>query len=459
MTRWWGLQSRLLVAFAALVVLTAVAVAGAMYAQARTEILQRSQDAAVESLLDDLESAYPVPRMPPTEPEMSVLAERLSERTIAVTVNYGDQWVGDLDRSLVSPELSATVAEGIVAWQRVDAMDRPVLVIGTRVGNSQLRVYAARDLWPEESSIAAMASRVWLIAGAALVAAMLLALLAARGVLRPVHELRQAAARLGSGDLTARVTPQGSDELADVATTFNETAAALQNQVGELTRMEAEARRFVVDVSHELRTPLAAMTAVTDVLDEEADSLTPDAAQAARLVSQETRNLTNLVNDLIEITRFDSGRATLVTDDLNVPDVVRATLRTRGWTTEVQTELPETVVAQLDPRRLDVIVANLVGNALSHGEPPVTLTLRDSPDVFTITVTDEGPGLPPEVLPHVFSRFYKADTARTRSAGSSGLGLAIARENAHLHGGTLTAANRPTGGAVFTLRLPKGQPR
>lgn len=122
------------------------------------------------------------------------------------------------------------------------------------------------------------------------------------------------------------------------------------------------------------------------------------------------------------------------------------------------TNLPDTVVAWVDPRRLDVIVANLVGNALSHGAPPVSVQLSEHPDWLTIEVTDEGPGLPPEVLPNVFNRFYKADTARTRS-GSSGLGLAIARENAHLHGGALYANNRPGGGAIFTLHLPKGQPR
>ena len=459
MTRLWGLQTRLLTAFAALVILTAVAVAGGMYVQARTEILQRSQNAAVNALLIDLESTLPLPSMPPTNRELASLTEHLAERNSNVAVNYGDRWIGPSDRSLITPELRAVVREGRVAWQRVEKDGMAMLVIGTRVGGTQLEVYTAQNLIAEQASVSALAHRARVIASVALVMAMLLALLTAQGVLRPVRDLRQAAAKLGEGDLTARVTVQGSDELADVATTFNSTAEALQNHVGELRRMESEARRFVADVSHELRTPLAAMAAVTGVLDEEEETLSPDVAEAARLVSQETRNLTHLVNDLIEITRFDSGRATLVTDEINVPDALLATLRTRGWATEVEAELPETVVAQLDKRRLDVIVANLVGNALTHGAPPVTLALGEDEDTITITVTDEGPGLPPEVLPNVFNRFYKADTARTRSAGSSGLGLAIARENAHLHGGTLTAAGREEGGAVFTLRLPKRRPQ
>ena len=132
---------------------------------------------------------------------------------------------------------------------------------------------------------------------------------------------------------------------------------------------------------------------------------------------------------------------------------VRATLRSRGWTSSVEANLPS-VIARVDTRRLDVIVANLVGNALRHGAPPVTVTLTAAGDWLTIEVTDHGPGLELTALPHVFDRFYKADSARARSEGS-GLGLAIAWENARLHGGMLTAGNVAEGGAVFTLRLPR----
>ncbi|HEV7707384.1 MAG TPA: HAMP domain-containing sensor histidine kinase, partial [Asanoa sp.] len=239
-----------------------------------------------------------------------------------------------------------------------------------------------------------------------------------------------------------------------VAQIFNQTAERLERQVGELRRMEADARRFVADVSHELRTPLAAMTAVTDVLDEEAEKLPGDAGKAARLVSQETQNLAQLVEDLIEISRFDAGTAALSVDDLDMAAAVRATLRSRGWTDRVVANLPDGVSARLDPRRLDVVVANMVGNALRHGAPPVTIDLRADRGWVVVTVADQGPGLAPDVLAHVFDRFYKADSARSRSDGA-GLGLAIALENARLHGGNLVAGNRAPHGATFTLRLPQ----
>jgi two-component system, OmpR family, sensor histidine kinase MtrB len=230
--------------------------------------------------------------------------------------------------------------------------------------------------------------------------------------------------------------------------------------VGALQQMETRARQFAGDVSHELRTPLTAMTAVVGILHEH-PGLTGDAAAAARLVQQEVQHLNRLVEDLIEISRFDAGTAQLVTDDMDVANAVGRCLRARGWF-EVRTEVPAGLTARLDRRRFDVILANLVGNALRHGGPPVTVQVGIQPDggggeQLAMEVRDHGPGLPPGAIPQVFDRFFKADTARARSEGS-GLGLAIAWENARLHGGHIHAGNHPGGGAVFTISLPLNAP-
>ncbi|HEY2671344.1 MAG TPA: HAMP domain-containing sensor histidine kinase [Rugosimonospora sp.] len=294
--------------------------------------------------------------------------------------------------------------------------------------------------------------------GIALLALMVvLAQLATRRVLRPVRKLAAVAGRLAEGDLHIRLTATGADEMTDLVHAFNEMASSLQAKVEELHRMHTMAQRFAGDVSHELRTPLAAMLAVTDVLDEQSERFDGDAAAAARLVSRETSNLNRLVADLIEISRFDAGSAALLIDAVNLADAVRSCLRVRGWTPEIVVEPLPDLLVRADPRRLDVIIANLVGNALRHGAPPVTVrawTHRTAGrDWVSLRVNDRGPGMPAEVLPHVFDRFYKADTARTRSEGS-GLGLAIAWENARLHEGTIEATNAPEGGAAFTLHLP-----
>jgi len=202
------------------------------------------------------------------------------------------------------------------------------------------------------------------------------------------------------------------------------------------------------------------MSAVTDVLDEDAARLDPDTATAVRLISEETVKPARLVDDLMEISRFDAGAAVLHLDEIDLAESLRRTLHARARTDLVDAELPppDALRGRVDPRRLDVVVANLVGNALRHGASPVLLRLtggeRSAAErLAVIEVLDGGPGIPDAVLPHVFDRFYKSDAARTRTEGS-GLGLAITAENVRVHGGTVRAANRPEGGAVFTVELP-----
>ncbi|MEV4536170.1 HAMP domain-containing sensor histidine kinase [Asanoa sp. NPDC049518] len=460
-----GLRGRLLLAFAMLGLTTTALVAGVSYGQARTVVLQKAQDAAVLSLVDEVSRLDPVRQLPPSEEELNAIASVVAEGPDAAAVVYHNEYAtAGLDPSELPQQLRAAVGEGNVVWQRFSRFGDPTLAIGTQLKSKRpdggteptgIEVYLLHPLVDEQHSIDQLAALAWSTGAASLVLAVLLALLAARGVLRPVSELGRAARRLGEGDLRTRATVRGSDELAGVALIFNQTAERLERQVGELRRMEADARRFVADVSHELRTPLAAMTAVTDVLDEEAERLPGDAGKAARLVSQETQNLAQLVEDLIEISRFDAGTAALSCDNIDVAAAIRFALHCRGWTDQVTASLPEGIVAWLDPRRLDVIVANLVGNALRHGGAPVTVDLRVVDGWVEVTVADQGPGLAPEVRDHVFDRFYKADSARSRSEGA-GLGLAIALENARLHGGTLVAENRSPHGAVFTLRVPTG---
>ncbi|MGJ6967813.1 ATP-binding protein [Streptosporangium sp. G11] len=480
-----GLRARLLFAFALLCVVTTAAVAGGIYVQARNDILQRTQDAAVLAMAGRLEAIYPLRSAAPGPDELGEIAAAAADQNSFAVAVYREthspipplsppvpgRWrpggeARVLDLGVISPGLRQVVAGGRTAWQRVVWQGDPYLIIGMplliieqdrakRV--SGIEVYTARSLLPEQRSIDGLATSAWLIGGAALAFAVVLALLATRGVLGPVRELGRAARLLGEGEMWTRIAVRGSDELADVARTFNNTAAELERLVKQLREMEADARRFVADVSHELRTPLAALTAVADVLEEESARLPAPADRAARLVSQETLNLTALVNDLIEISRFDSGVAALALNEVDVAELVRATLRVRGWPERVRTEVPPGVTARLDPRRVDVILANLIGNALRHGEPPVSVRLRADPHWIALEVRDHGPGLDEAVLPHVFDRFYKASAARARSEGS-GLGLAIARENARLHQGDLTVTNAPDGGAVFTLRLPRRAP-
>jgi two-component system sensor histidine kinase MtrB len=457
-----GLRPRLIAAFALVTLFGAMAAAGASYVSARTTILAGFQDQTMNRLKDQITSFAPSLTLPPTQQSLDAFATSLK---VSAVVIYQDlQSTTGPSLSEIPAELRAKVSGGTqLVFQRVLRGGTPEFVVGTTVVTrganrvstpTGLEVYTVTSLLAQQSAIDELARSAWQTAALALPLAIALALLAARGMLRPIRELNTAARQLGDGKLDVRLRARGSDELAQLVHTFNDTAAELERTVGELRGMEADARRFVADVSHELRTPLAAMTAVTDVLDEDAASLPPDTALAARLVSEETRRLTRLVQDLVEISRFDAGRAELQLDEWELPTAIKDSVEGRGWRfgEGLVADLPSGITAWVDRRRLDIIVANLVGNAIRHGEPPVELRLRDIGTSITFEVTDHGPGMDPAVLPHVFDRFSKADSARTRSEGS-GLGLAIALENARLHGGTIKAINTGSG-AKFVLTLP-----
>ncbi|MER5731311.1 ATP-binding protein [Streptomyces sp. NPDC002138] len=469
-----GLRTRLIAAFLLVAAISAVSTAALTYRQARTAILTQSQDTAVATLRDQLEgtgTTLPLAQKS-LQSQVTELGKRGKPHAWTVYGEYGDlRATSNPGGPATSPLISGKLRKQITvnphaAFQRVQVAGGPFLVVGvpsvfTRQGLSQPTgavFYAVMPLVTEEQTIDLMvdAARTGALPGLAI--ALVPALLAARSVLRPVRDLRTAARRMGRGRLDTRIEVRGADELAGLAETFNETARALERSVEDLQQAEARARRFAADVSHELRTPLAGMLAVTEVLDEDAEQLDPDTAKALRLISAETGKLAVLVEDLMEISRFDARAAGLNLDDVDLTEAVRMTLERRHWgEDQVATDLPAGIRARLDPRRFDVVLANLVGNALRHGGAPVRITARTHPhpdgERLTVEVADSGPGIAPEALPHIFDRFYKADVARTRSAGS-GLGLAITLENVRLHGGSVRAANGASGGAVFTVEMP-----
>lgn len=229
---------------------------------------------------------------------------------------------------------------------------------------------------------------------------------------------------------------------------------------------EAALRRFVADLTHELRTPMTAIRATAEALGERVDEDHPAVGPGIALLVRESRRMGQLLESMMELVRFDAGTARQVVERVELTRLLRETLGSRGWDETVTLRAAgRPVLATLDPRRLDVIVAELLSNALAHGRPPCTLDVTapegsegpegpegPEPERFGITVRDAGPGVPESELPFVFDRFFRG--AR-RPGGGAGLGLALALENAQLMGGTLTVANDHRGaGTVCRLELP-----
>ena len=356
---------------------------------------------------------------------------------------------GSLDQ--LSPELRAIVTRGQLgfAWQTLGG--RPVLVVGGRQdGPPDLYfVFPAQAI---EDVLAQLRLGLLVAAALAIGIALLTARLVARGILRPVAAGGRAARRIADGDLAARVPEGGRDEFGRWAAEFNRMAGSLEATVARLEAAQQQNRRFVADVAHELRTPITALVAEASLIESGLDGLSPDARRAAELLVTDVRRLRALVDDLMEISRFDAAAEQPRFEPVDLGRVVTGVVAAR--LPEAAVSVPRgPVVVDSDPRRLDRILGNLLDNARDHAPgSTVEVALTTTRDGTMVVVADRGPGVPADALPHLFDRFFKAD--RSRRAGSSGLGLAIAAENAALLGGSLRARGRPGGGMIFVLTLP-----
>ncbi len=482
--RWTSLRMRLVVVFGLVALTAAVSASGIAYWLNREAVLTRTQDSALNDFRQEMQDRAAALPLRPTEEELQRAAEQMASSS---AVGYGVVLLGERDGGkpivgasdpdrFTMDDVPASLRQAVerrqevgedgedypyhLFWQRTERGGTPYLVGGARVDGGGPTGYMSASLEAERQDLSSLAWSLGIATLLALIGSALLAQAAATTVLKPVHKLGEAARRLGEGELETRLRVSGTDELAELARTFNAAAESLQKKVADMSAREESSRRFVADMSHELRTPMTALTAVTEVLEEEQDGLDPMIAPAVALVVSETRRLNTLVENLMEVTRFDAGTARLVLDEVDVADQVTACVDARAWLDAVELDAERGITARLDPRRLDVILANLIGNALKHGGSPVRVSVRTAGEArsvgeeLVIEVRDHGPGIPEEVLPHVFDRFYKASASRPRSEGS-GLGLSIARENAMIHGGSIAARNSPDGdGAVFELRLP-----
>ena len=455
-----GIRARLAITLVALVAVTVTAIGLGVYAFVDASLRARAIDDAREQADYGLSVLLPGADPAPTDArafEASGLPAALTlQGSGRVLADFGDgapYEPADMAGALgnVSPGLRAIVASGEIgyAWQALAG--GPVLVVGGRQAGPP-ELYFVFPAEPIEDALAQL--RVGLLAaGAAAIGfALLVAGLLARWILRPVGAAGRAARRLAAGDLTARVPDVGNDELGRLGSELNRMADSLERTVVRLETAQQQNRRFVADVAHELRTPLTALVAEASLIEGHTAELPPDARRAAELLVADVRRLRVLVDDLMEVSRFDADAERPSLEPVDLGRVVTGAVAAR--LPEAAVSLPPLpVVVDSDPRRLDRILGNLLDNARDHAPgAPVEVALQQTQEGAVIVVADRGPGVPGDAIAHLFERFYKADPSR--SGGSSGLGLAIAAEHAALLGGTLRARNRPGGGLVVAFTLP-----
>jgi signal transduction histidine kinase len=459
-----GIRTRLAVAFVALVAVTAVVlgVGASVVADVRLHA-QALEDAAAEARFD-LSVTIPGRQLPadPTADDIdrSGLAETFRIRDIESIVALGDSppflsidaMAGLLER--VPDDVRQRVVAGEVAyvWTQTGDGD-PVLVIGGRPSGSANgpEFYFVHDV----SGLQAAVDQLRLALAVGALVLILIALAASRAVahsvLAPVEEAASAAERIRTGDLSARVAVTSDDEFGAWAEAFNRMAATLQATIARLEAAEDRNRRFVADVAHELRTPLTALVAEASIVGAHLDDLPPESRRAAELLVADVRRLRTLVEELMELSRFDAGAERVELVPVELRRLVGAVVTARLPSARIAPG--DEVAIESDPRRLERILGNLLDNAREHGgAADVRVTIARTVEEVTVTVADRGPGVPPDRLDRIFERFSKLEPSRR--AGSSGLGLAIAAEHAALLGGYLQADAPVGGGLAMTLVLP-----
>jgi len=282
-----------------------------------------------------------------------------------------------------------------------------------------------------------------------------------RQTLVPLRAARRSAERLAAGELTQLMPVRGTDDLAQLAVATNHMANQLQQRIRQLEQLSRVQQRFVSDVSHELRTPLTTVRMAADLLYDNRDSLPEVEHKSVELLNRELTRFEALLSDLLEISRFDAGVATLSLDEVDLTALLRGEL-------DALTELASTLgsrldlhadgvcVAEVDPRRISRLVRNLVSNAIEHGEgKPIEIFLVQDDDVAAFAVRDHGVGFTLEQGKQLFNRFWRADPARARHIGGTGLGLSISQEDVRLHQGWIHAWGRLGQGAQFRVVLPR----
>ena len=459
-------------------------IAGGLLANARTAALTQTADGlAVAQSRSDMQGPHGG-----SASALNSLVNDLQEGSgpgdlydvVVLTQHSSPGMAGLVGNPALAPSIPAQLRSKVTAEQLGRRYDRlfwtptrlvytngrpgpPALAVGVPI-SGQDQLYYLFPLTPQVQSLS-LVQTTFISAGLVLVVLLaIIVSLVTRWVVVPLRQAAQAASRLSAGDLDERMPAQGTDDLAALAHSFNDMAASLQDKLRELEELSNVQRQFVSDVSHELRTPLTTIRIAADVLFAARDEFDAVTGRSAELLQSQLERFEELLADLLEISRHDANVATLDAESADVCDLVRraaadAEQLAARTGTRIDFRLPpEPCVAEVDRRRVERVLRNLLDNAVEHGEGgDVVVTVAADRDAVAVAVRDRGVGFGPGEQHLVFDRFWRADPARARTTGGTGLGLAIALEDARLHRGWLQAWGERGKGSVFRLTLPRRQ--
>ncbi|WP_354146578.1 MtrAB system histidine kinase MtrB [Arthrobacter sp. 754] len=407
----------------------------------------------------------------------SVIQRRYVFEAMPEQTKPRNRWVesrasDQLTVSVIPPELRKAVQDSgkDQYWAStvipVGTEDRPGIAVGNKVtfNGTVYELYLIYDLNTAQKTLDEIQGV--LLAGGAVLVLMIgaIAWYVTRNVVSPVSHAALVSEKLAAGQLQERMVVKGEDEVARLGASFNHMAASLQEQITKLATLSQMQQRFVSDVSHELRTPLTTVRMAAEVLYDARHDFDPINKRSAELLYNQVERFQSLLADLLEISRFDAGVAMLDAEPEDILQVVAHVIDGAApvaaeYGSEIILRAPaEGIVAEMDARRIDRILRNLILNAVEHGEgKPVTVTVAANQGAVGIAVRDLGIGMTPAEAARVFDRFWRADPARARTTGGSGLGLSIAMEDTKLHNGWLQAWGKKGSGSNFRLTIPLRQ--
>ncbi len=464
-----GLRARVTATFAIGALALSTLMAGITYFAARQSFLNERQTADQRQAFANASLIQNSLRSPGTQVNQLIESVDTLPGSRSVLHSRG-QWYAtsiSVSESAVPERERTLVLSGTPASQVFELSGTPELVIGVPLPAVHATYFEVFSLAELDGTLRTLAFALGAAALVTTLAGAALGRWATGRALRPLSDVTDAAVAIADGDLDTRVEAGDDVDLQELASAFNRMTANLQD------RIEREAR-FTSDVSHELRSPLTTLSATVGVLEAHRAELDPRAQSALDLLDGDLQRFTRMVDDLLEISRFDAGSAELSLDEVDPGELVRravtasAVMRSNGHR---PSELPvqvepgvEGVRLRVDKRRFERVMANLVDNAALYAggatrviveRYPAETDDTGPPPTIRVIIEDHGPGIPPQERLHLFERFYRGSRSGQReSSEGTGLGLSLVAEHVRLHGGSVWIEDAPQGGSRFVVELP-----
>lgn len=455
-----GLRTRITIAFGVGALLLSTMVGATTWALTQQNLLDERESGAIAQVFTnaDLVQQRVTPGINPTAVLTSLLTPTgsnpvllLNESWFPVTPQYGE--------SALPPSLVAMVRSGQPARMRFEYLDSTQLAVGVPLDSVDAAYFEIVSLEELEGTLESL--------GASLIGASLATTLAgaalgwwtSRRVIRPLTSVGHAAQAIATGHLDTRLEASRDPDLTPLADSFNDMAVALQERI-------ARDSQFTSNVSHELRSPLTTLSSAIEVLNKKRDHIPEEAHEALDLMEAEINRFQQLVNDLLEISRFDTGVDQLELHEVRLAELVMQAIGSATEATEAEVPLDidaelAGVVVRADKRRLARVIDNLIDNAAKYGGGATRVELRKREGDVLIAVEDDGPGVPEHDRERIFQRFNRGSSASRRGGiDGVGLGLALVGEHVKIHGGLVWVEDKPDGqpGARFVIALPTEEP-